>query len=339
MLLNFLWGKKIIMKSHLILFSLFFISLCWPCFTLSTEALEPLAPLPLTTTAHQNVAKIILGEHLFSDHRLSNQGKRSCATCHPLDNGGMDGLVRAEATDGVSILRNTPTLFNVGFNYFYNWDGNVTTLEAHTEKVMLNPKIMHASWPTLLATLGADPAYQRDFGLAYPNGLTQANIIDAITSFERSLVTPNARFDRFLRGEQDSLTAEELQGYHLFNSLGCVACHQGINIGGNLFQKFGIFGIPEGASQAPDYGRYTETHQDRDRGVYRVPSLRNVAVTAPYFHDGRAPTLEAAVDVMAKHQLGRSLTVKDRALIVKFLQTLTGEYLGKPVVRRAEAVK
>ncbi|NOT83756.1 MAG: c-type cytochrome [Methylococcaceae bacterium] len=301
------------------------------CFPAYAESLEPLAPLPLT--APENSKRTALGERLFQDRRLSGQNTRSCATCHPLERGAMDGRTRAEAADGVSILRNTPTLFNVGFNFFFNWDGVVTTLEAHTEKVMLNPKVMQATWPLLLARLGADPEYQRDFGLAYPNGLTQANVVDAVTHFERSLITPNARFDRFLRGETNALSADEQQGHHLFNSLGCVACHQGINIGGNLFQKFGIFGTPKDGAKVADDGRYTVTHRERDRGVYRVPSLRNVAVTAPYFHDGRAPTLAVAVDTMAQYQLGKALPAHERDLLVLFLKTLTGEYRGKPVVR------
>ncbi len=318
-------------KSNFAPFLLGFMGLLLLCRATTAETLEPLAPLPLAMS--ENVERKALGERLFHDRRLSDQGRRSCATCHPLDRGGMDGRTRAEAADGISILRNTPTLFNVGFNFFYNWDGLVTTLEAHTEKVMLNPKIMNATWPTVLASLQADPDYRQAFAGAYPNGLTQTNLIDALTRFERSLVTPNSRFDRFLRGEKDALNAAEQQGYQLFNSLGCVACHQGMNIGGNLFQKFGIFGRTKGNPKVTDDGRYAVTKSDRDRGVYRVPSLRNVAVTAPYFHDGHATTLEEAVDTMAQDQLGIPLPVKERGLIVKFLNTLTGEYLGKPVVR------
>jgi cytochrome c peroxidase len=158
--------------------------------------------------------------------------------------------------------------------------------------------------------------------------------LDALASFERSLLTPNSRFDRYLRGEQDALTEPEQQGYQLFKSYGCVACHQGINIGGNMYQKFGVFQEP-GGSRTPamvvDLGRYQITKVPRDREVFRVPSLRNVAATAPYFHDGRARTIEDAVETMARAQLGRALTPEEIKLIVQFLRTLTGEYHGRPV--------
>ena len=151
------------------------------------------------------------------------------------------------------------------------------------------------------------------FNTAYPEGLTRANILAALASFERSLLTPNARFDRYLRGEQHALTAPEQQGYRLFTAYGCVACHQGMNIGGNMYQKFGVFAEP-GGGESPaavvDLGRYAVTKVPRDRAVFRVPSLRNVAVTAPYFHDGRARTLEDAVETMVRVQLGRTLTTR-----------------------------
>jgi cytochrome c peroxidase len=306
----------------------------WTLALLSGSALaettEPIAPLPFANT--DAVARATLGERLFHDPILSRQGIFSCATCHPLDHGAMDGRSRATGIEGVQ-LRNVPTLFNVGFNYFLNWDGSVTTLEAHAEKLLSNPRVMNNQWPELLSRLQAQPEYVRSFTATYPDGITQANLLDALANFERSLVTPNCRFDRYLRGEHDALDAAEQEGYRLFKSLGCVSCHQGMNIGGNLFQKFGIFGTPDGIQNDTDEGRFMVTHSDRDRGVYRVPSLRNVAVTAPYFHDGRASTLEAAVDTMAKQQLGRQLAVNERSLIVRFLQTLTGEYRNKPVSR------
>lgn len=300
---------------------------------------EPIAPLPLASD--ENPAKVTLGERLFGDVRLSRDRSMSCLTCHQFERGGADGLAVSRRADGTSLARNSPTIFNVGFNYFYNWDGSTQALEAHAEKLMLNPDVMDANWPELLERLRADSAYVAAFKSAYPDGLTKASVLDALAVYERSLITPNARFDQHLRGRRDALTEQERQGYRLFKSYGCVACHQGMNVGGNMFQRFGIFPY----SRAPadlgqpdervDYGRFQVTRVERDRHVFRVPSLRNVALTAPYFHHGKAATLEAAVDTMAQVQLGKTLTPEEIELIVRFLHTLTGEYRGRPLASAA----
>jgi cytochrome c peroxidase len=273
-----------------------------------------------------------LGERLFHDPQLSHDNRQSCATCHPLDRGGMDGQPRAMALDGLPRLRNTPTIFNVGLNFWFNWDGIASTLEAHAEQLLRNPAVMNTTWPELQGKLGREADYVSVFRAAYVDGLTWNNVIAALVSFERSLVTPRSRFDRYLRGEQWALTAEEQQGYGLFKSYGCVACHQGVNIGGNMFAKFGVFQPPDGSNEeVGESGRSKVTHRPQDIQVFRVPSLRNVAMTAPYFHDGRAPTLAVAVDTMARVQLGKDLTPEESGLIVQFLQTLTGDYHGAPV--------
>lgn len=291
---------------------------------------EPLAPLPLNVALDPR--RVALGERLFGDVRLSSDRQRACVHCHPFDKGGTDGLARALAIDGNARLRNTPTIFNVGFNYAFNWDGAAKSLEDHAQALLTNTSVMAAQWPELLARLRADGEYPGLFAAAYADGTTQANVLDALATFERSLATPNAAFDRYLRGDRGALTADEQRGYQLFKSYGCVACHQGMNVGGNLFQKFGVFqsADPAGAEK-PDLGRYRVTADERDRGVFRVPSLRNVALTGPYFHDGRAPTLEVAVDTMARVQLGRELAPDDLQAIVRFLKTLTGEFRGKPL--------
>jgi len=315
--------------------------LAWSAATSETQAEadaaleEPIAPLPLASD--ENPAKVALGERLFGDVRLSRDRSMSCLTCHRFERGGADGLPVARRADGSALARNTPTIFNVGFNYFYNWDGSTQTLEVHAEKLMLNPDVMDVNWPELLDRLQADPAYVAAFKSAYPDGLNKASVLDAIAVYERSLITPNARFDRYLRGRRDALTERERQGYRLFKSYGCVACHQGMNIGGNLFQRFGIFpysrapAYPGQPDDRADYGRFQVTRVERDRHVFRVPSLRNVALTAPYFHHGKAATLEAAVDTMAQVQLGKTLTPEEIELIVRFLHTLTGEYRGRPL--------
>jgi cytochrome c peroxidase len=298
----------------------------------AAEPQEPITPIPLSLALDPQ--RVALGERLFDDVRLSHDNTRACTMCHPLQRGGMDGQSHASVANGTDFLRNTPTIFNVGLNAAFNWDGIANTLEALAEIDLLHPSQMNTSWPELLAKLQADADYATGFNTAYARGLTPANVLDALASFERSLLTPNARFDRYLRGELQALTAPEQQGYRLFKSYGCVACHQGINIGGNMYQKFGIFAAPGGMGSPAavvDLGRYFVTKVPRDREVFRVPSLRNVAVTAPYFHDGRAPTLEGAVETMARVQLGRTITPEEIGLIVQFLHTLTGEFHGRPV--------
>jgi cytochrome c peroxidase len=291
---------------------------------------EPIAPISAGPTLDPR--RVALGERLFHDVRLSRDGGRACVTCHPLDRGGMDGQPRARTADGSLHPRNTPTIFNVGLSAFLNWDGVARTLEEHAEIVLLNPSLMNTTWPDLLAMLRGPDGYRAEFEHAYDEGPTRATVLDALAAFERSLQTPNARFDRYLRGEVAMLDPVEQRGYQRFKAYGCGSCHQGVNVGGNMFQKFGIF--PEGPGPfrlEADQGRYQVTSVPRDRGVFRVPSLRNVAVTAPYFHDGRTPTLEGAVETMATVQLGRRLQPEDVESIVRFLRTLTGEYHGRPV--------
>jgi cytochrome c peroxidase len=191
---------------------------------------------------------------------------------------------------------------------------------------------MNTSWEELLPKLRADQTYREAFLAVYASGPEPAYVLNALATFERSLLTPDARFDRYLRGDQDALGADESRGYELFKAYGCVACHQGVNIGGNLFQKFGIFYdvfAEEDPVTEADVGRLAITGKEADRHVFRVPSLRNVAITAPYFHDGRAASLEEAVEAMARSQLGRSLTGEEIDLIVAFLRTLTGQYQGQ----------
>jgi cytochrome c peroxidase len=283
-------------------------------------------------------ARVALGERLFRDVQLSGDNTMACATCHQLAQGGDDGVPQARTAEGLRAPRNTPTIFNVAFNFAYHWDGAAPALEKQAERVLLAPTVMGTTWPELLAKLRADPAYVSAFKTAYARDLSPAQVLDALATYERSLITPNARFDRYLRGQRQALSADEQQGYQLFTSYGCVACHQGMNVGGNLFQAFGVFQsppIPAPVGVAADPGRFLVTGSARDRGVFRVPSLRNVAVTAPYFHDGRAPTLESAVDTMAKVQLGRTLTRQEIGFIVQFLHTLTGDYRGQSLAAPA----
>jgi cytochrome c peroxidase len=190
------------------------------------------------------------------------------------------------------------------------------------------------SWEEVLARLRADPGYRAAFAQTYGGNATRVSVLDALATFQRSLLTPEAPFDRFLRGERGAIDPGQERGYELFKAYGCIVCHQGMNVGGNLFQRFGIFYDPfarRATMSQADLGRFAVTGKEADRYVFRVPSLRNVAATAPYFHDGGTATLTEAVEIMARSQLGRELPTPDRDAIVAFLRTLAGEYEGRTV--------
>jgi len=292
---------------------------------------EPLTPLP--PVPRLDAATVELGRQLFNEKRLSVNGSLSCASCHRLATGGADDKPFSLGFDGQPVKLNTPTVFNASLNFKQFWNGRVDTLEAQIEQVVISPAEMGSDWKTVVANLTAIPQYQAAFAQVYPDGVTAANVQNALATYERTLLTPNSRFDQYLRGNTEILTLEEKYGYQRFKEYGCIACHQGLNIGGNMFQKFGVMddyfkGRP---ATETDLGRYLVTHDEEDRNVFKVPSLRNVAVTAPYFHDASAKTLEDAVDVMFRFQLGRVPSAEDKDQIIKFLKTLTGQWAGKPL--------
>jgi len=299
-------------------------------YALAGDASQALTPIPLDTG--QNPQKVALGEQLFHEGRLSVDQRVSCAHCHNLRQGGVDHLPRSIGSNGKEGGINAPTVFNAGFNFRQFWDGRVASLEEQVSGPLQNPVEMASSWPAAIAMLQQDAGYQRAFGALYPDRITPANVRDAIATFERSLSTPNARFDQFLRGKQSVLSAAEQAGYRLFKQIGCISCHQGVNIGGNMYQKLGImedYYSPSTAVASTALGRFNHTRREDDRHVYKVPSLRNVALTAPYLHDASAATLEEAVRIMARYQLGRQLTAPEIDSIVVFLRTLTGQYQGQ----------
>jgi cytochrome c peroxidase len=296
----------------------------------------PFEPLPLKVGGGP-AAK--LGETLYADTIMSVDGTLTCFSCHDLKKGGTDGLPKAHVSSRDTGQINTGTIFNLAFNFRFNWNGKFVTLLNHINGPVTSKDVMGISWPTLLKRVKGVEAYRREFGEIYSDGLTTENIRHAVTEYQLSLVTPNATFDRYLRGEKDSLNKQELAGYRLFKSLGCASCHQGINIGGNLFAKIGVIGnyfvdrqnAGRGSVTETDYGRYQVTKNESDRHVFRVPSLRNVACTSPYFHDGSIRDLEEAVETMGRYQLGRELTQEQISLLVVFLRTLTGEHEGVPL--------
>jgi cytochrome c peroxidase len=224
---------------------------------------------------------------------------------------------------------NAPTIYNAAFNPDLTWSGKFETIEAFTQAVIQNATAMGIQWQVLIPKLQKISAYGTAFAQIYPDSVTIANVVDALATYQRSLYTPNSRFDQYLRGNQTALNPTEKTGYQLFKDYGCVSCHQGMNVGGNLYQKFGMMGdyfAKRGKIRPADLGRFNVTQNPADRFVFRVPSLRNVALTAPYFHDGSALNLTEAITVMANYQLGRPLSKEDTAAIAQFLQTLTGEH-------------
>ena len=306
--------------------------LCGFCTGIGAEPLdEPLKPLP--GVPQQDARRVELGRRLFHEPRLSINNTLSCASCHQLDKNGADNRALSLGFDGQPVAVNTPTVFNAALNFRQFWDGRVETLEEQSNVVITSPHEMGSDWSTVLERIATDPDYRRDFAATYPDGVTRANVQQALASFERTLLTPDSRFDQYLLGNTDILTMEEKYGYQRFKEYGCIACHQGVNIGGNMYQKFGVIGDyfqARGHPTESDLGRYLVTKDEEDRYVFKVPSLRNVAVTAPYFHDGSAPTLERAVDVMFQYQLGRMPSAEDKRLIMLFLTTLTGQGESKP---------
>lgn len=292
---------------------------------------EPIKPIP--APSKQDPARVALGRKLFYEVRLSGNDKVSCASCHELSKGGVDRLDRSKGFSGRSTTVNAPTVFNAALNFRQFWDGRVDSLEAQIDVVIQNPVEMGATWAGIITKLSQDPQYQRAFAIAYRDGVTKANIQNALASFERTLLTPNSRFDRYLRGEATAISDVEKKGYAKFKQYGCIACHQGVNVGGNMFQKFGVMGdyfAKRGGVTDADLGRYLITRNPDDKHVFKVPSLRNVALTAPYFHDAGAKTLEEAVDIMFRYQLGRVVADDDKQAIVTFLNTLTGEWVDRP---------
>ena len=289
----------------------------------------PIQPIPLSVDL--DLEKVALGQELFGDKRLSADNQVSCLSCHHFNRGGADHQAYSLGANGVTGDINALTVFNAGFNFRFNWNGEFETLEDQIQATLQSPKAMGEQWRDVVQELQAIPEYPKLFGRTYPDGLTEQNIKDAIATYIRSLYTPNARFDQYLKGNEEALTLEEKAGYQLFEDYGCISCHQGMNVGGNMFQRFGVIGDyfdpKDGITQA-DLGHFNVTNDEADRFVFRVPSLRNVALTAPYMHNGSVDSLAEMVKIAAKAQLGRTLSEADTDLIVRFLNTLTGEYLG-----------
>ena len=296
------------------------------------RAAEPVRPIDQTVEV--DAAKAALGFALFHDPRLSVDNTVSCATCHALETAGVDNHQYSHGVDDQLGGVNAPTVYNAVYNFVQFWDGRAKTLADQAAGPPLNPiEMASPSFDDIIAKLKADKAFAKEFNAVYPDGITEANITNAIEEFERTLITPNSRFDKWLRGDDSALTAEELAGYELFKQYDCATCHVGKNLGGQSYELMGLrrhYFADRGLElTVEDNGRYKETQQERDRHRFKVPGLRNIEHTWPYYHDGTRETLEEAVRDMGIYQSGVELTHEEIDNITSFLKSLTGEYQGK----------
>ncbi len=299
---------------------------------------EPVRPIPDSIAV--DARKVALGEALYHDTRLSGDGTVSCATCHGINTAGVDNKQYSEGIKGQLGGVNAPTSFNACFNFVQFWDGRAATLAEQAGGPPLNPVEMgSASFDEIAARLSADADFTARFKAVYPEGLNEQTITDAIAEYEKTLVTPNSPFDRYLKGDKQALTAEQVEGYALFKEYNCATCHAGVNMGGLSYELMGKradyfkdreINAKSGLTDA-DNGRWAQTKVERDRYRFKTPTLRNVALTWPYYHDGSVPTLDKAIDMMARYQVGREMPAADVQKVQSFLQALTGELKGKPV--------
>ena len=304
-----------------------------------SRAGEPVRPIDSALEVDE--AKAALGFALFHDPRLSVDNTVSCATCHALETAGVDNHQYSHGVDDQLGGVNAPTVYNAVYNFVQFWDGRAKTLADQAAGPPLNPVEMASeSFDQIIAKLKEDKKFLKAFNAVYADGLTEANITDAIEEFERTLITPDSRFDQWLRGDDSALTAEELEGYELFKKYDCATCHVGQNLGGQSYELMGLrehYFADRGLELTEeDNGRYKQTQQERDRHRFKVPGLRNVALTWPYYHDGTRSTLEEAVRDMAIYQCDIEPTQAEVSDMVEFLRSLTGEYEGKPLTNANE---
>ncbi len=283
-------------------------------------AKEPIIPIPNSISYDRE--KAYIGKLLFFDPILSKDRTVSCVSCHDFEYGGADPRAVSIGVEGKKGDINSPTVYNAVFNSSLFWNGRAKDLYEQLDGPLLNPVEMAMDRNTIEQRLNASPLYKKLFLKVYKKSfITYEMVKDALVEFEKALITPNSKFDRYLQGKTE-LSPKEKEGYLLFKKLGCITCHNGINIGGNSYQKIGSV-IPYDGKIIHD--RSEVTGKKEDRGLYRVAPLRNIALTAPYFHDASAKTLQEAVSKIAYHNLGFSLNKQEIEKIVAFLHTLTGE--------------
>lgn len=282
---------------------------------------EPIAPLP--QAVEMNIDKVRLGQELFFDTALSRDGSTACFSCHNVYEGGADDKVVSTGFGNKEGDINSPTVFNARYNFVQFWNGRAPDLHDQVNGPIENPVEHNMDKASIEKVLNGSKEYREKFKKIYKTDkVIYKNVVDAIVEFEHALVTPNAKFDKYLRGEMD-LDISEKEGYRLFKQYGCVTCHNGINVGGNAFQKMGTFIPYKTPKNYPD--KKSLTGKTEHTNVFKVPTLRNIALTAPYFHDGATSSLHEAVKLMSYYNLGIEMPQEDIKKIVLFLHTLTGE--------------
>ncbi|MES9849097.1 MAG: cytochrome-c peroxidase, partial [Candidatus Thiodiazotropha sp.] len=283
------------------------------------EPIQPIKPVQ-----NINLGQVELGKKLYFDPRLSKSGFISCNSCHNLSMGGTDNLKTSIGHNWQQGPINAPTVLNSSLNVAQFWDGRAADLKAQAGGPIANPGEMAFTHTLAIDVLTSIPEYVMEFKQAFGSDkITIDEVTQAIAEFEKTLVTPNSRFDQWLLGDKQVLSQDERAGYKLFKESGCVSCHNGEAVGGNSFQKMGV--VEPYKAKSPAEGLSAVTGKDADRFKFKVPTLRNVEMTYPYFHDGEAETLTEAVDVMGRLQLGKKFSDNENAQIVAFLKTLTGD--------------
>ena len=283
------------------------------------EPITPISPAKITKPA-----LVELGKKLYFDPRLSKSGFISCNSCHNLSLGGTDNIKSSVGHNWTEGPINSNTVLNSSMNVAQFWDGRAKDLQAQAGGPIANPGEMASNHVLAVEILQSIPGYVAEFKRAFgTDKVTIEEVTGAIAAFEETLVTPNSRFDKWLLGDKKAITSKELAGYELFKSSGCVGCHNGAAVGGNSYQKMGL--VEPYKTSNPAQGRVAVTGDDADRFKFKVPTLRNVELTYPYFHDGAANTLTEAVATMGRIQLGKQFTTEENGEIVAFLKTLTGD--------------
>ncbi len=296
---------------------------------LREQAVGLFEPIPEALDPAPDPAQVELGKMLFFEPRLSEAHNISCNTCHNLGTGGADLSRVSIGHRWQHGGRNSPTVLNARYNTAQFWDGRAADLVEQAGGPMVNPVEMASTEEHVVEMLNGIPGYRKHFEAAFPGvdePVTFGNAERALAAFEETLITPNAPFDRFLRGEDVAMTDKQKAGLQLFMDAGCPACHNGINLGGDSYQPFGVVEKPEWTVLPPeDRGRFEVTRSEEDAYVFKVPTLRNVSLTPPYFHSGAVWDLATAVEIMGTSQLGAALTEDDAAAITAFLEALTGD--------------